>query len=335
MNPLGIAYNEGSMGVDQALKKGAGSSGEYYKVPIDLYRDGDVVETDLYLYYQGQYILCKTKGIRWSAEDTERLTSFGAETFFVKFPSPEEHSKFLDEKLKSLLERPQVSLERKASVLYDVSDPILSKVYTSPKSADTVKNASSYVKNCIKYMNEKGSLTELVNLANRNLTEHTHALHVSTYSIALAKKMGMNSYDDIFAIGMGALMHDIGKSKIDSKILKKPGELDDSEWQLVRKHPEFGYEILEARPEVPRVARRIVLEHHERVNGKGYPKGTKNLHQFSKVVMIADVFNALTSDTEYHKAMAPYEALKYMLQHMPLEFDKNFLQNFIEMLSDN
>jgi len=323
-----------NVGAEEAVKATTEGGEEYYKVPIDLYRDGETVETDLYLYYQGQYILCKTKGVKWTKSDEERLQTFGATTFFVRFRSPVEHHQFLDEKLKSLLERPGVSIERKASVLYDVSDPILSKVYTSPKESENIKSAASYVKNCIKFLNEKGSLTELVNLANHNLTEHTHALHVSTYAISLAKRMGANSYEDIFAIGMGALLHDVGKSKIDAKILKKPGELDDSEWMMIRKHPEFGYELLENRPEVPKVARRIVLEHHERVNGRGYPKGIRNIHQFSKIVGIADVFNALTSETEYSKAMRPYEALKYIVQYMSLEFDKNLVAAFIEMLSD-
>lgn len=320
------------MAVEKTLSRGDGE--DYYKVPIDLYRDGEIVETDLYLYYQGQHILCKTKGVRWSAEDEERVVNFGADTFFVKFSSPEEHSQFLDEKLKSLLERPNVSLERKASVLYDVSDPILSKVYSASRDTENMKVAGNYVKNCIKYLNEKGSLTELVQLANKNLTEHTHALHVSTYSIALAKRVGAQSYEDIFALGMGALLHDIGKSKIDSKILKKAGDLDDKEWAIIRMHPEYGAEILDGRPEVPKLARRIVLEHHERVNGKGYPKGIKGIHQFSKIVGIADCFNALTSATEYSQAKTPYDALKYMIQHMSLEYDKNLLGAFIEMLSD-
>lgn len=312
-----------------------GPGGEdYYKVPIDLYRDGETVETDLYLYYQGQHILCKKKGIRWSGEDDERIKTFGADTFFVKFNSPAEHSQFLDEKLKNLLDRPNVPLERKASVLYEVSDPILSKVYVTPKAAENIKQASSYVKNCIKFLNQKGSLTELVALANRNLTEHTHALHVSTYSIALAKRVGAQSYEDIFALGMGALLHDVGKSEIDSKILKKPGELDNKEWQIVRQHPEMGLKLLEPRNEVPKVAKRIVLEHHERVNGKGYPYGIKDLHQFSKIVGIADCFNALTSETEYSQKMSPFDALKFMLQHMSLEYDRPLLTAFIELLSE-
>jgi len=322
------------MGVENSALKSEGGKEDYYKVPIDLYRDEEIVEIDLYLYYQGQYILCKTKGVKWTTEDDARMKNFGAVTFFVKFKSPADHSQFLDEKLKNLLERPNVSVDRKASVLFDVSEPILSKVYASPKAAETMKNAQGYVKNCIKFMNEKGSLGEMVKLANRNLNEHTHALHVSAYSIALAKRMGAQSYEDIFALGMGALLHDVGKSDIDAKILKKPGELDDNEWMVIRQHPEFGYNILEQRPEVPKVSRRIVMEHHERINGRGYPKGIKNIHHFSKVVGIADVFNALTCETEYSKPMSPYDALKFMVTHLSLEFDKNLLAGFIEMLSE-
>jgi HD-GYP domain-containing protein (c-di-GMP phosphodiesterase class II) len=145
--------------------------------------------------------------------------------------------------------------------------------------------------------------------------------------------VGFQSYDSIQALGVGALLHDIGKCKIDQKILMKPSELSDPEWQEIRKHPLYGEDILKKHDFIPALARRVVLEHHERVNGKGYPYGKKEIHAFSKITAIADVFNSLISERPYKKAMKPYEALKYMIVTMKEEFDSKFLGEFIEMLS--
>lgn len=319
---------------NKAATQGGGGDDTYYKVPLDLYNTGDILETNLYLYYQRQYILLKTKGTKWSKQDADRLQTFGAETFYVKFPSSETYHQFLDDKLKSVLENPSVETGKKAQALYEVADPVLAEIYSTPDSAEQIKSAGSYVKNCIKFLNEKKSVPELVQLSSKSLTEHTHALHVSAYSIALAKRIGIQSYDEIFGLGMGALLHDIGKAKIDEKILQKPDELDDREWQLVRQHPNMGYDILKNRQEVPQAAKRVVLEHHERVDGKGYPRGIKDLHVFSKIVSIADVFNAITSNTPYNQAKRPYEALKMMLETMTKEFDSKLMTEFIKMLSE-
>jgi len=306
---------------------------EYYLVPLELYRGEEHMETDLYMYYQGQYILYKSKGQGWTPTDTQKLSEFGVSELFVKFDSRREHHQYLEEKLASLLDKPNVSIAKKAAVLYELSDPILSTIYTTPESAELVHSACGYVKNCIKYLNDRGALPELVELSCKTLTEHTHALHVSTYAIALAKRVGFQSYEEVFALGMGGLLHDIGKSKIDVKILNKPGELDDEEWLLVRQHPKLGEDILDHRQLVPVLSKRIVAEHHERVNGKGYPRGIKNIHVFSKIVGIADVFNSLTSTRPYAGAMKPFDALKLMIQTMKHEFDPKLLAAFIEMLS--
>lgn len=306
---------------------------QYYKVPADLYHSGDQIEANIYLYYQGQYILFKSKGLKWTAEDDQKLASFEVQTLYMRFASSVEHHRFLDAQFKRLLSHPKATVQQKVQVLYEISDPVLSTIFKTPESAENIESAANYVKNCIRFLNEKGSIPEIVQLASKSFNEHSHGLQVSAYSVALAKESGYKSYEEIFGLGLGALLHDIGKSQIKEEILNKPAELDDDEWQLIRQHPQFGMDVLKNNTAVPDVAKRIVLEHHERVNGKGYPRGTKNIHIFSKIVGITDCFNALTSERPYGKRMEPYDALKFMLQSMSQEFDKKLMAKFIEMLS--
>lgn len=306
---------------------------DYYKIPYEVFHSGEAMETDIMFYYQRQYVLFKSRGSIWSNEDVEKLKSTGVTEVFAKFRSQKDHHEFLHRKLKAIIGHPSVPIERKAKVLYETSGPILQTVYSTPNSGELMASASNLVKSCIQFLNDKGSIPELFQLSSDSLTEHTHALHTASYAVALGKKLGVRDQSQIYALGLGALLHDIGKSKIDAKILDKAGELNDVEWAQIRQHPEFGEQILYHRDVVPALARRIVLEHHERINGKGYPKGIKSVHEYARMVSIADTFNTLTSHRPYAKAMSPFEAMKFMIQTMRYEFDHTMLEAFIEMLS--
>lgn len=321
-------------GDNQAEEAGKPSVDEYFKVPSEVFQIGDRLDSDVFFYHQRQYVLFKSRGQTWSVDDGQRLATTGVAELFCRFKSPKEHHEFLHRKLRSIISHPTIPTEKKAKVLYETSGPILTTVYSTPNSGELMQSASNYVKRCIQYLNDRGSIAELFKLSGESLTEHTHALHVSAYSVALGKRVGVNDQTQVYALGLGALLHDIGKSRIDPAILSKPGELDDDEWQLVRQHPEMGEQILYHRDIVPVLSRRIVLEHHERVNGKGYPKGIKSQHHFSRIVAIADCFNTLTSVRPYAKAMTPFDALKFMVQTMRAEFDGELLESFIDMLSN-
>jgi HD-GYP domain-containing protein (c-di-GMP phosphodiesterase class II) len=307
---------------------------EYYRVPIYVYRKNDKVETDLFIYHDKNYVAFKSKGMAWSEDDNSKLSSGNVETLFAKFNSHLEHHNFLQTKLKVVLDSKDIPLATKANMLYETADPIVSTLFTSPKNAELIAGAGRYAKSLIQYLNEKGGLPELVKLSTESLTEHSHGLQVSAYSVALAKKLGHKTLDLLLPLGLGALLHDIGKSQIPGSILNKPTDLDDVEWQQIRLHPELGESLLQNRSAIPPLARQIVKEHHERMNGKGYPRGIKNIHMLARIVSIADTFNAMISMKIYGKTLTPVDALKTMMTTMKHEFDQDLLMRFIEMLSE-
>jgi putative nucleotidyltransferase with HDIG domain len=143
---------------------------------------------------------------------------------------------------------------------------------------------------------------------------YLHSLDVCIYSLITAKVMNL-SYEDALIIGIGALLHDIGKVKISDSILNKNGVLNDDEFKEVKKHSELGYNILINSPQINYDVIQIVLQHHERCDGSGYPKQLKGeeMLMFSKIVAIADIYDALTSDRVYRKKILPHEAAEYLL----------------------
>ena len=151
-------------------------------------------------------------------------------------------------------------------------------------------------------------------LSLREFDEYTttHSLNVSVLTMALAEAMGMGARD-VRAFGVAGLLHDLGKTRIPLEVLNKPGKLTDEEWVAVRRHPQLSEAILSPVPALADVAR-LAVEHHERVDGSGYPYGLV-AHQLdvpSRVLQVADVAEALSARRPYRGAMDDDAVLRVM-----------------------
>lgn len=157
-----------------------------------------------------------------------------------------------------------------------------------------------------------------------------HSIQVSVLMIAFARALGMET-SAIQDIGLGALLHDIGKSRIPNEILNKPGQLTEGEFDIIRRHVDFGHEILAQTPGVPSDALSVVVEHHERIDGTGYPDGKsgERISRVGQMAAIIDVYDALTTDRVYHDAIPPYQALRKLLEWTPQHFNPSLVQQFI------
>jgi HD-GYP domain-containing protein (c-di-GMP phosphodiesterase class II) len=162
-----------------------------------------------------------------------------------------------------------------------------------------------------------------------------HSLNVCLLSINLAAASGF-SEKQVVEIGMGALLHDIGMTFVPSDILHSPCRLSDEEKFEVRKHPVVGLHLLERVQGIPESVSCIAYQHHERVNGQGYPKGRKGrfLHNFARIVMIADMFEAFSSPRAYRPAHPPYKAMEFLfLLAKNGLLDSGLLKGFISYMS--
>lgn len=177
-------------------------------------------------------------------------------------------------------------------------------------------------------------LWSMVASMQRHLQTHTHAINTAVYAVLLARLLAVSEEVDVVDVGRGALLHDLGKNRIPDRILDKPGPLDEGEWRVMRTHPEVGFAIVtETLGSVPSYAH-IILEHHERVDGSGYPKGKIGdaVPIDSRLVAIADAFDALTSARPYKAAGTPFEALRVMRFEMAGQFDDGLLRDFILLI---
>jgi len=167
-------------------------------------------------------------------------------------------------------------------------------------------------------------------LYKKNSSEQLHSIKVSEICEAIATKMGL-SENDVYQIKIAGLMHDIGKIEIDEKILNKPEKLNKDEWERMQRHPEMGYRILSSVNEFSAIADDI-LEHHERWDGKGYPRGLKGEESSlcARIIAVADSYDAMTTDRTYGKALSEEEATNEIRRCSGTQFDPEVARVFVE-----
>jgi HD-GYP domain-containing protein (c-di-GMP phosphodiesterase class II) len=188
------------------------------------------------------------------------------------------------------------------------------------------------------------SALALNDLANADGYTLKHSLAVTTLGLSLGVRVmrkygwvdahGKRRYDGVedrlSVLGVGLLLHDIGKLAVPSEILRKPGKLTEDEWVAMRAHPTLGVQILRKAEGISPLSRAVVRSHHERWNGAGYPDGQagKDIHQFARIAAVADVFDALTSDRFYRKALPIHEGYDFIVARSAVDFDPEVIDIF-------
>jgi len=204
-------------------------------------------------------------------------------------------------------------------------------IYTSVK-ADNKREQTEEVINSIEqlYLEVFNQLAQQVDFKDKYTKGHSD--RVASLALILAKELGLRP-NGLKTIVAASLLHDLGKIKIEDSILNKAGKLDDDEFNIIKKHPELGVELLRGK-EFPWDIKPLVLHHHEKINGLGYPLGLKgeDIPLGARIICIADVFDALTSDRVYRTAFSTDKALQIMEDESGTTFDPVLLQCFVIMI---
>src|SRR3990167_335848 len=177
-----------------------------------------------------------------------------------------------------------------------------------------------------------GALVSLARLKTADDYSYMHSVAVCALMVALAHQMGMDDADSREA-GLAGLLHDLGKAAMPLNILNKPAKLTDSEFDIIRTHPERGYRMLQEGRGASEVAMDVCLHHHERIDGRGYPHrlaGDK-LSTFSRMGAVCDVYDAITSNRPYKAGWDPSESISRMASWKG-QFDPIVFQHFVRSL---
>ncbi|AJG96726.1 HD family phosphohydrolase [Clostridium beijerinckii] len=182
-------------------------------------------------------------------------------------------------------------------------------------------------------LSNKNILISLVDIKSMDNYTYAHCVNVAVISLILGISLNL-SKRNLTYLCIGALIHDIGKSFIPSEILQKPGKLTPEEFEVIKNHSLYGYKFLNNFFSLSSHIKLIVLQHHERFDGLGYPNSISGnkISYLARIVSIADVYDALTSDRPYKRAMCPSDALEYLMSNAGTLFDHDMLNVFCKIV---
>jgi putative nucleotidyltransferase with HDIG domain len=171
------------------------------------------------------------------------------------------------------------------------------------------------------------------NIKDKNKAIFVHGERVAKLAGLIAENYGL-SYEEIIHISYAAILHDIGKTQVSTKIVNKPGALDREETALMRKHPELGCRLLK-KAQLDPIVCQIVLQHHERLNGSGYPFGLqeKDIVSGAKIITVADVIDTMISTQTYRSALSIKEALKEIKENSGILYDQKTVNAVFSLLN--
>lgn len=157
-----------------------------------------------------------------------------------------------------------------------------------------------------------------------------HSVDVATMAMIVGKKHGLNK-QEVYELGISGLLHDVGKSKIPNEILNKAGKLTDDEFMMMKQHSLFGYQILKEKDDLSNSIKLGVLQHHEKMNAKGYPMGvpSEKINLFARIISVADIYDALVTERPYKKPFSPRDAVE-MIMSLTEELDIKVMRSFLE-----
>lgn len=233
------------------------------------------------------------------------------------------------EKIQQLSVPDRAKIQLSESVKKRVGTGVL-YLFSNPDSDDFVSAADDISTDLMKAIMENDAIA--VDIGALKLSdEYTfqHSVDVASIAMIIAKNYGF-SQDEIYKIGITGLLHDLGKSQIPNELLNKPGKLTDEEFGLMKKHALFGYNILKKKQDITSDILLGVLQHHEKMNGKGYPVGATSatISPFARILAVADIYDALVTERPYKKAFSQRDATE-MIMAMSHELDVRAIQSFL------
>ncbi len=246
--------------------------------------------------------------------DMHKLRESGVSALFVRSEDLPQCERALEQKLGELIQNPEITPEQKAACVKAVGTSVVKALLDSERVSDQVDRASLLITNMVDaILSDRSVAVNLLHMSAHHRSTASHMFAVSYLAIVLGAAVIGPESDELAEIGMAGMLHDLGKIKIPESLLNKTSSLSPEELQLIHHHPIESVRMIGDNPVVSSRVREMILQHHERPDGRGYPLGLSDdkLLVGSKIVTIVDVFHALIGPRTYRDAISPEEAIRY------------------------
>lgn len=307
---------------------------KYLGIHLDSIRIDSILDFDLYLKVDNSMVLYRSADMPFTDNTHQRLLDNNVDQLFILTENRSQYQRYIEKNLDKILTDPEIEEEKKAAILYDTSTELVKDVLANPTFGDNIQRSKDMVTNTVSYiLKGQDAFHSLVRITSFDYYTYTHSVNVCTFAIALAQQLGFDDEEFLHHLGIGALLHDVGKSRVSPAILNKKSSLTQQEFGIIKMHPKWGIELLSAAEDLDPISLFVVVQHHERGDCSGYPDGLKlsEMHDASKIVAICDSFDAMTTRRVYKDALDTFATLKTMFNPKGA-YDEQYLQGMVKLM---
>lgn len=285
---------------------------------VDSLKSGMQIAKNVY-WSDGNVLLAK--GVCLHGGFIEKLKDFGINSVYI-----------IDELLGKVEVDELVTEQTRSEATQIVKETMQNvKNAKTPEGEKVIKIVDSITEELIHNPNIMVNLVEV-----RAMNDYTFAHCLGVGILAMITGIGMvYNYKRLKELGIGAILHDIGKSFIPDELLYKPGPLTKAEYESIKTHTKLGYDIIRDCNDFNMASAYVAWEHHEKFDGTGYPRGLKgeSITEYARITAIADVYDALTTNRCYREQIMPHEAIEYLRDSEGTAFDPEIAEVFLEKIA--
>ncbi|HPO10832.1 MAG TPA: HD domain-containing phosphohydrolase, partial [bacterium] len=293
----------------------------------------------VYVSTASRFVLLKAENLPITRKQLQQVQSGGRRPFFVPRNFAGSLKLFAAQNLRALAGNTDMDPATRSRQTYAISKTLLAGVFSPDADPGQMEEASRCVGDALVDLIGTGreALRHLILAESHDPGIYTHSLNICVLGTALTHYLHTDwPREHLQDLAQGFLLHDVGKIDIPSEIWTKPDKLTAPELELVRKHPLYGFERIGKFEKMSEEARRVVLHHHERCDGSGYPFGLsiREISEGARICAILEPFDDLTSDRPYHKRVTVFQALQMMKEEGMQRYDFDLYKAFLSFFRD-
>ena len=301
---------------------------------------GDKLKFDLFYHHEPTFMsLFLQSNTIIDKENQKQLQDI--ESVYIPDEDKKRYKLFLEKSLQDVVKDSHLSLDEKTDIIYISTSELTKSLFENPNALGNVQHSKKIITPILhSILYNQDTISSYMKIIEYDYYTHTHSLNVSIYALSLGAALKLDE-DKLTTLGQAALLHDLGFKRVDKNLIQiersivnKESKLSPYEYEEMKKHPIFGYDIAIKIGLRDKDILDGIRHHHEKLDGMGYPDklSADEISLFPRIIGICDVFDALTTRRTYKQAMHSYDALRLIKTRMHSHLDMKIVDSFIKML---
>lgn len=306
----------------------------YKSIDKRVITEGEKLTFDLYLPNDERTAMSRYLQSDTVVDGNDKVRLREVEKVYIDEEDSLLYEAYVQDHIQTIARCEHISMDDKAIIVYEKASSVIDEMFRNPESLEMAKNVKPVVDSIVDIiLHDTKAVESLLKITAHDFYTHTHSINVSIYTLSLGAYLGMDE-EELRILGMAAVLHDIGKSKVNYDIINKNGKLTDIEFEEMKTHPAAGHKIALHLGITDERILTGIRHHHEKLVGGGYPDGLKGdeISHFARIIGVCDVFDALTTKRSYKDPMTTFESIKLMKEVMKGHLDFDIVNSLIRML---